>query len=439
MGRPLNPKIQPYSRADGTVSYRVRIRVGGAQSTETFDSLVAAETFVRRVKDPNIGPDRAVEMRDREDERSANYVPTLAEMLTQHVEELTGVEPATRAEYLRVAGRSFLPVLGSLRVDELDRRDVARWVNQATGAPKTIRNQHSILSATLNSAIAHKHIVANPARGTRLPRAGEEEEGDVKLLTHSEFDVFLTEVRDAWRPMVVWMFGTGTRFGETTAVQRRDLDLEAGHWDADTWESLPECRIVRAWKKGNVLGPPKSKAGRRTLIIPPEVVDVIGPMLPTRPDEFVFRTETGRRVTHNNFYNRIWKPAALKATICPDHRIENCRCLSGKPERCLVHTKRDSEGRVVLPEPCGCAGRMTWRPRIHDARHTHASWLIALGIRLDVIQARLGHEDYLTTQRLYGHLLPDARAQAGIAASAAFSRTSLAAPKAISQSTSSIG
>lgn len=55
------------------------------------------------------------------------------------------------------------------------------------------------------------------------------------------------------------------------------------------------------------------------------------------------------------------------------------------------------------------------RPRIPDLRHTHASWLIAAGVPLTVIQRRLGHESIKTTSDLYGHLAEDADAAAAAA------------------------
>lgn len=426
MGRKLSPKAVPYGHADGTTTFRVRLRVAGRQTTETFSSEVAANVFIAHMLDPAIGPERAVELRNREDSRSSSYVPTLREALAHHVEHLTGVYEATREEYRALAARTWLPVLGSLRVDDIARKDVARWVNAATGAPKTIRNAHSILSATLNTAVLDGHINANPCKGTRLPRTGEEDVEDIRFLTTAEFEILHAAIPEYYRPLSLWMFGTGMRFGEYTAQQRHDLDLAAGHVVDGAWTSAPTARVVRAWKKGGALGPPKSRAGRRTVVLPAELAETIDPLLEgLAMDGFVFRTPSGRPVTHSNFFNRIWKPATMRASICEDHRPAKCRCFAGKPFLCTVHTERDEKGHTVLPEPCGCPGTLPFRPRIHDARHTHASWLIARGIRLDVIQDRLGHEDYLTTQRLYGHLLPDARIEAGAAASLAFAQTSI--------------
>jgi integrase len=43
-------------------------------------------------------------------------------------------------------------------------------------------------------------------------------------------------------------------------------------------------------------------------------------------------------------------------------------------------------------------------PRVHDLRHTCASWMIQAGVPLPVIQQHLGHESIQTTIGVYGHL-----------------------------------
>lgn len=43
-------------------------------------------------------------------------------------------------------------------------------------------------------------------------------------------------------------------------------------------------------------------------------------------------------------------------------------------------------------------------PRIHDLRHTCASWMIAENVPLAVVQHHLGHESIETTVGTYGHL-----------------------------------
>ena len=45
------------------------------------------------------------------------------------------------------------------------------------------------------------------------------------------------------------------------------------------------------------------------------------------------------------------------------------------------------------------------RPRVHDLRHTYASWAIRSGTPLPVIQRQMGHESIQTTVDTYGHLV----------------------------------
>ena len=47
--------------------------------------------------------------------------------------------------------------------------------------------------------------------------------------------------------------------------------------------------------------------------------------------------------------------------------------------------------------------------RVHDLRHSHASYLIHRGIPIIAISQRLGHEKIETTLQTYAHLYPQER------------------------------
>lgn len=420
------PKPKPYTAADGTVTYRVRIRlVGGRQTTETFPNLTQANIFCQHVAD--MGAEAAVAHRARTDAASDQYVPTVQEMLEQHVRNLTGIDQRTRDDYLGSVSARWRNIVGPYRVDMVDRTLVAHVVNELDGTmkPKTLKNSYSLLSSVMQTAVTEGHLPANPCKGTRLPRAGEEDVDDIRYLTPAEFDLLLGHVGDVapgYWAFVVTLFGTGLRFSEATALQVRDVNLH----DVDG----PTVRVTRAWKKGSRIGPPKSKASRRTIALPPEVVEAIRPMLGRTGSAWLFTTERGLPIRHNNFWQRVWRPATVRASICADHLDPKCRCVNPKHAGCPVHTDRDAKGWHILAEPCGCPGTLSPRPRIHDARHTHASWLLSNGARLEMVQDRLGHEDYTTTRRVYAHLQPDMRREAALAAQLAFSSTRLGLPTA---------
>jgi integrase len=90
-------------------------------------------------------------------------------------------------------------------------------------------------------------------------------------------------------------------------------------------------------------------------------------------------------VSHQNFYSRVWQPT--------------------------VEAVNDE--KTLAPLGLHSIGK---KPRVHDLRHSHASWLIAAGLPLPVIQRRLGHESITTTVDRYGHLAGGALLQAAEAA-----------------------
>jgi integrase len=101
--------------------------------------------------------------------------------------------------------------------------------------------------------------------------------------------------------------------------------------------------------------------------------------------ELLFTNRNGDQVKHQPFYREHWVPQTRKDG-----------------------TRAGSTANLADP-----------RPRIHDLRHTHVALLVAAGVSLPVIQARLGHEQIATTIDTYGHLLPDLQIAAADAASRA--------------------
>ncbi|HTE71280.1 MAG TPA: site-specific integrase [Actinomycetes bacterium] len=364
--------IQKRARADGSVAYRVKFRFGGRMTSETFDDPSAAGEFGALVD--KLGGEAAVRIRDARDD-DTHVGPTLADWFSHHLDHSPGMTVGTRAEYRRVAARSWMPNLGHLPITAIDRDAVARWVARQAAtltarntpiAAKTIANQHGLLSTVMASAVAAGHRPDNPCRGLPLPRGRSEE---MVFLTHDEFAVLLSHIPAVWRPLIVTLAGTGMRWGEATALLWADVDLDA---------AKPTIRVVRAWKKGDgarVMGVPKTRRSVRTISLPPEVVDVLRP-LQGRSGEYVFTGARGGTVHHQNFHTRVWRPAVGK--------------LAG--DRVVDGTMVRGDGK---------------RPRIHDLRHSHASWLIAAGRPLPRIQRRLGHKSIQTTVDVYGHLTDD--------------------------------
>lgn len=373
------PTVQTRTTSTGATRFYVRIRADGRQTTVTFDTRPEALRFARDCE--NRGAQRALDDWYAEEELAAEM--TLDEWATRHFAALTNVGPATLAGYRRDWERRWHPHLGHLKLSQIGREEIARALKAQTGADKTVANAWGVLASMLKTAVADGHLDRSPAAGVKLPRRTSHERAEHRYLTAAEIRQVITDTPERYKPLVWTLAGTGARWGEVTALTVGDVDLAAR-----------TISITKAWKRDPAaswyVGPTKTRRSKRTVTLPAEVVEALEPLVAGRKrGELVFTNRNGDPVKHQPFYREHWVPRTRK-----------------------------SDGARV-----GCTANLADpRPRIHDLRHTHVALLIAGGVSLPVIQARLGHEKITTTIDTYGHLLPDLQVAAADAASRALGR-----------------
>lgn len=328
-------------------TYRVLWRQEGRQRSLTFADLPSAERFKLLIEDH--GPTEALRVVQLQE--TGGRLPALVDWLHEYIESLTGVQPATSERYRAYVMHDIAPFFGSLPLNAVSESSVGKWVQQLTGSGKTIRNKHGFLSAALGAAVKVGYLSANPCLGRRLPRT---QAAEMVFLTPEEFKLVRDHIPpDRWKRLATWLVTTGMRFSEATALTAEDIDL-----------SSKTCRISKAWKyTGNYrpeIGPPKTPKSTRTISIPDAALDVLDLAAPS----WLFTNGVGNPVRSQEFYNHGWKAG------------------------------RDGARRAGLAKS----------PRVHDLRHSCASWMIQGGVPLPVVQQHLGHESITTTIDRYGHL-----------------------------------
>lgn len=358
--------------SDGEVHWTVRFRhgrnkagTGKRQTSETFPTKREADRFARLLAD--LGAQGALDQL-YEAEQQAD-VPTLDVIAADHIALLTGIESGTRKTYERLWERVWSPRLGHLPANRVTTDDIRRAVNQLgdTYSHKSLQNQRGLLSGVLGRAVDLGHLPKNPAKGVRLPRGQEADRVEMRIITPAEFADVLERIPEHYRPFVRFLYGTGCRWGEAVALQVQDV-------------ALPNVRIRRALKWSpdgpRLVGATKTRRSNRTVVVGDVMLDDLRDACHSKAGtDLVFTAPRGGAILHRTFWSRVWLPAV---------------------------------------------NNLTPRPRIHDLRHSHASILLAAGVPIHVVQARLGHESINTTVNTYSHLLPDAQVAAANAADLAF-------------------
>lgn len=407
--------------------FKVRFRHGTSpktgkplQTSEIFDTRKEATQFAGWLD--SIGPQGALDRLYAGEQ--AKGIPTLDQLAAEHIDHLEGAQDAHKVKQQRLWDRTWGPRIGSTRADLVDRDQLIKALSDlaANGrAPgrgyseKSMENQRGLLHGVLARAVDKGYLTKHPGLKLQLPQVtiamsldDEDDPAEMTCLTPDEFARLYESVAPHYQPMVRFLTGTGLRWGEAVALRVRDLNLRGDQ---------PVVNVRRALKwspDGNhVIGPPKTKKSRRTLVLPWENVEDVAPLIRGRhAGDLVFTAPRGGTIWHRTFWSDHWRPALQRAQRCEEHTDPACRCGTAHPKRCRVHE--------VPPPPCGCPGTLLVSPRIHDLRHTHASWLLGAGVPIHVVQARLGHESIQTTVDTYSHLMPDAQQMAASAAALVF-------------------
>jgi integrase len=364
-------KIESYETRRSGVRFRVRFWLNGRQSSKTFATCPEAEMFRRDIADR--GTEWAVAELDRE--RGVQQEPTLDEWATIHFSALTDPSPTTIARYRRIYKAVWSPSLGHMHLSQIERVHVAQALNRVPGSDKTVWNAWGVLTHMLKFAVMDGKIAKSPTIGIRPGRRTAHETEERRYLTHAEFWAIAEATPKHWRPLVITLAGTGMRWGELAALTVGDVDTEVGF-----------IRVTKAEKQDpdhpsrTIIGPTKTEKSRRTISIPVDVLDALAPLLADRKrNERLFLPPNGGPLRHRTFYRDIW-----------------------------------------LKKSCALSGVREPYPRLHDLRHSHVAWLIAAGVPLPVIQARLGHSKIAVTIDTYGHLMPELQRAAADAAGLVF-------------------
>lgn len=268
------------------------------------------------------------------------------------------VKPRVRATTYQ--GKTFLfeskvlPFFKDIPCDQITPVMIRKWQNNLIDqgySPTYLKTVNNQLSAIFNFAVRYYNLPSNPA--VKAGGMGKKHAEVMQFWTVSEFDLFIDKTSNImYKTIFTLLFGTGMREGEMLALTLNDFDFDK--------------KLVHVTKSfaridgDDLISPPKTPKSKRDITLPRFVLELV--------KEYT---------THLYDYK-------------PDYRL-------------FVITKHSLYHEMIRTSKAAGVKRI----RIHDLRHSHASYLIEKNASVLAISERLGHDNIETTLRTYSHLYPD--------------------------------
>ncbi len=278
------------------------------------------------------------------------------------------VRPSTLTRYRQLAAHQLVPGVGHHRLDRLQPEELeALYAKLLDGgaAPASVRQAHRVMSRALKVAMQRGRVARNVASLVDPPTV---QHAEIEPLTAAEARRVLAAAvgrRNGARWSVA--LALGLRQGEALGLTWPALDLEAG-------TLAVRQALQRQSGRGLVLVPPKSRAGRRTIALPSQLVEAL-------------KAHRAVHLAERLAAGPMWE----------EHRLVFCQ-PNGRP----LDPRSDHRAWRALLDEAGVRGA-----RLHDARHTAATMLLQQGVPARVAMEILGHSQISLTLGTYSHVMPE--------------------------------
>lgn len=217
----------------------------------------------------------------------------------------------------------------------------------------------------IKTLLKHANIIYNIHTNV-VERAGgfvnpNESKQEMKIMTYDDFRKFINEFEEnkIYKALFLTLYFEGLRRGEANALTWKDIDFKK--------HTMNVNKTVCKTKGGYVCNPPKTKSSIRIIPMDSEVEDSLRDLY--------------------NWYSRM-------VDFSDDWRV-------------FGGVKELGDTTIAKKKNQACMDAKIEPVRIHDFRHSCASYYINLGAPILLVSKLLGHTDIAMTLNTYSHLYPN--------------------------------
>jgi integrase len=300
-------QIQKRILVSGGVRYDVRWRLpDGIVRNKTFRRFGDARDYKRELEHQTmvgvvVDP-----------QRSAMTLEVYANQWLPDHRKVDGspLAPKTQELYRYVLDQYVIPQIGSLSLGDLRTEGIRRWYRGVAedASPLQAAKAYRLLKTILNTAVADGRLIVNPCN---LKGAGQERSPERPLVDASTVVALADSIAPRYRALVLLAGFGGFRRGELCALYRSDVNIL--HRTVSVERQLVDLR-----PGGQIITPPKSSAGVRTVHLPGMVSDTLEEHLAEyvapEPDALVFTGYSGQPIPRTGLH-APWKAACAAVGV----------------------------------------------------------------------------------------------------------------------------
>lgn len=289
----------------------------------------------------------AAEMKRRDEARRETFGLYANDWL-EHRE----LAPATRYKYRRLLDQHLLPTFKDVALKAISREEVVRWYRGTLkNRPTARKHVYDLFAVIMRTAVEDERLDRSPVHipgASTITRASRTEPA-----TFEELTIIVDHTPERFKLMILLSAWCALRPAEVRALRRSDVDVKAGILKIRrAWDRTPGAPEVKT---------PKTRAGTRDIAIPTG-------LMPRVREHLLAHAQPG-----------------TDGLLFPSARGQ---IVGDKVTADWYYPARKAAGRPDL--------------RLHDLRHSGATWAGQGGATIAELMARLGHKTPAAAMR-YQH------------------------------------
>ncbi|MHB1420654.1 MAG: site-specific integrase [Bacillota bacterium] len=296
----------------------------------------------------------------------------------------TNLAPKTLFRYTQILNTRIIPAMGHLKLEQIKplhlvefyknlQEDGIRTDGKAGGlSEKTILYHHRVISSVLQDAVQWQLLLENPANRVKPPKVTKKQAASYDEVQTAALIKATENEPVIYKLIILLAVATGLRRGELMGLDWKDVNFERVTIEVrQSSQYLPSHGIFTK--------EPKNETSKRIIAVPSSVMALLKDF---RTSELEKRLKAGD----------LWQGS--------DHLFTTWDGKPMHPDTISKWFPQFLKRHGLPPLP------------FHGLRHTSTTLLIAQGINVKNISARLGHASISTTMDIYGHALKSADKEA---------------------------